>query len=155
MLNLFRFITLFSGCTLMALGGFIYSKNRTSAIHRVFGAYLLFCGLWSFGFFLTMFQGVPYEFAIWASRVSHFFGGMSAFLFMGFVKEFLKPEIRHRIHPIHIMLGVGTGFASLTPWMITSVPTKLFFPYYPEPGPFYPVLLTSFFYTYSITFVWH
>jgi len=148
-LNVFRFITLFSATAFLALSSFIYVKDSSSRLNRAFAVWVLFCALWSFGFFLTMFR-VPHEVALWSSRVSHFFGGLTAILFLRFVLIFL--DVKRKVHPIHYILAACTGVSSVTPWMITDVPPKLFFPYYPEPGVLYLFLLASFFLTYLKAF---
>lgn len=114
---------------------------------------MTFCALWSLGFFLTMFESVPQHVAIWFSRVSHFFGSFPAICFLQFVVVFLEEGKPKKIHPIHYALAGGSAIASLTPWFITDIPSKLFFPYYPEPGPLYPLLLSTFFGTFATAFV--
>ncbi len=151
-LGIFRFITLASSVSFLALAVFIYLKDRESKAHQTFGAFVTFCALWSLGFFLTMFQSVPHDVAIWFSRISHFFGSFPAICFLRFVTTFLdgKPQ---KIRPIHYVLAGASAVSSLTPWLIIDVPPKLFFPYYPEPGLLYPCLLSTYFYTFATAFV--
>ena len=151
-LDVFRFITLTSSISFLVLAVFIYLKDRVSKPNQTFGTFVTFCALWSLGFFLTMFQSIPYDVAIWFSRSSHFFGSFPAICFLRFVTTFLdgKPQ---KIHPIHYLLAGASAVSSLTPWFIIGVPPKLFFPYYPEPGPLYPFLLSTYFYTFATAFV--
>ncbi len=151
-LGIFRFITLTSSISFLVLAVFIYLKDRSSKPHQTFGAFVAFCALWSLGFFLTMFQSIPYDVATWCSRISHFFGSFPAICFLRFVTTFLEGKSQ-KIHPIHYLLAGASAISSLTPWFIIGVPPKLFFPYYPEPGPLYPCLLSTYFYTFATAFV--
>jgi signal transduction histidine kinase len=99
-----------------------------------------------------MFESTPHDVALWFSRTSHFFGSLPAICFLRFVVNFLEEKPR-RIHPIHYVLAIGSAIATLTPWFIVDVPRKLFFPYYPEPGPLYPLLLSTYFVTFVTSFV--
>ena len=90
--------------------------------------------------------------ALWSSRISHFFGGLTAITFLQFVKLFLEVEQSSRIRPIHYVFATGTAISCLTPWLVADVPPKLLFPYYPEPGILYLFLLASYFYTYVAAF---
>ncbi len=151
-LDVFRFITLTSSISFLVLAVFIYLKDRASKPNQTFGTFMTFCALWSFGFFLTMFGSVPHDVAIWCSRVSHFFGCLPAICFLRFVVTFLDDKPK-KIHPVHYILAGVAALSSLTPWFIIDVPRKLFFPYYPEPGPLYPLLLSTYFGTFATAFV--
>src|SRR3989338_4074901 len=133
-LNFFRFITLGSALIFFILASFIYLKDRDSRLHRAFGGFVVFCALWSFGFFLTMFATVPHAVALWSSRISHFFGGLTAIWFLHFVFLFLDDGTLRKMPRFHYILALASGASSLTPWMVEDVVAKSLFPYYPEPG---------------------
>ena len=149
-LNVFRFVTLFSGVLLCPLAYFIYFSRGASRIHKYFGAFIACAGLWSLGFFLTMFDGLPYGVALWSSRFSHFFGSMTAIFFYRFAVLFTQPHNDAKTHH-HIIAGVA-AISTLTPWFIPALVPKLFFPYYPNPGPLYVLLLVTYFYTFATAF---
>ena len=145
---LFRIITLSVAGSFVSLGVFVYLKNPQSKIHRSFFDFNTFISLWSFGFFLTLFSQLPHGFTLWASRVSHLCGGLTAVLFLRFVIFFLGLDLKKLRDPILATLAFGAAISCVLPWMITSLRPKLFFPYYPEPGPLYPVFLANYFYGY-------
>ncbi len=155
LLNFFRFITLFAAVSFCGLGLFIYShsKNLSSRQHRTLCSFLLVTGLWSFGFFLTMFKSLPYEFALAASRTSHFFGGLTGITYLSFVVSFLETERKTKVRLFDSSFAIFNAVMCFTPWMIKELPAKMFFPYYPEPGVLYPLYIVNFVSPFAIAYV--
>lgn len=151
-LNFFRFITLFSSLTLFPLAIFIFIRNRSSSIHRSFAAFVLLCATWVFGFFLTMFSQVPYSFALWSSRLSQLFGFLTPIAFLNFVVTLIGFKKEAKVHHIHWIMSSVVPPIMLSSFGVSAVPKKLFFPYYPEAGLLYIVLLVPFVFTYGSAF---
>ena len=145
---LFRIITLSVAVSFLSLGIFVYLKSSQSKLHRSFFVFNTFISFWSFGFFLTLLPQLPYVFTLWSSRISHFCGGLTAVLFLRFVIFFLGLDLKKLRDPILAILAFGALTSCILPWMIVGLKPKLFFPYYPEPGPLYFVFLANYFYGY-------
>jgi len=126
-LNFFRFITLFAAMTCCGLGLFVFSRNRYSRLNRTLSSFLLVVGLWSFGFFITMFEQLPYEVALTSSRISHFFGGLSGITYLSFVASFLETKKNIKIRSFHYVFAIFNSVMCFTPWMIAGLPEKMFF----------------------------
>ncbi len=141
-LNIFRAVTLFTAVTFSALGLFVLSRNFSSKLNRTFCAFLLAVGLWSLGFFLTMFQSLPYEFTLLSSRLSHLSGGVSPIIYLYFVIQFLK--LNRKVHPLNWSLTAFISVMCLTPLVVKELRLKLFFPYYPEAGILYPLFIVNY-----------
>lgn len=155
LLNFFRVITLFAAVSFCGLGIFIYShsRNLSSREHRTLCSFLMVTGLWSFGFFLTMFESFSYEFALASSRVSHFFGGLTGITYLSFVVAFLATKRKAKVRPFDYAFAIFNAVMCFSPWMIKELPAKMFFPYYPEPGVLYPFYIMNFVSPFSIAYV--
>lgn len=149
MLNIFRVIALVSAVSFCALGVFVYSQNRSSKLHGLYCAFMVGVGLWSLGFFVTMFEQVPAEVALLSSRLSHLFGGYTPLAYLYFAIIFAGFEGKKRVHLLNPVLTGFICIACLTPLIVKAVPSKLFFPYYPEPGPLYLVYIGNYLYNFS------
>jgi signal transduction histidine kinase len=101
-----------------------------------------------------MFQAFPYDFAIASSRISHFFGGLTGITYLSFVVSFLATETgkKANVRLFDYAFAIFNSVMCFTPWMIKEVPTKMFFPYYPEPGVLYPLYIVNFFSPFLIAY---
>ncbi len=56
-------------------------------------------------------------------------------------------------YQIHRLIAGSAAISTLTPWFILDVVPKLMFPYYPQPGPLYVLLLSTFFIAFPKAFL--
>ena len=152
-LNLFRFVTALSAVTFFGLGVFVLTRKPPSTVHRSFFLFNTSVALWAFGFFLTMFPKIPEGPALGFSRASHFCGGFAGIAFLNFVIQLLAIQDRVKIDLWKTGLACLASFSVITPLGVASVPSKLFFPYYPEPGILYPIWVVNYVYFFVYAYV--
>jgi hypothetical protein len=86
--------TLFSTISFIGLGCFTFKRTGYNKLSRYFLYFNVTVALWSLGFFLTMFDSVPYNISVLMSRFSHAIGAFSPVSFTLFALEFISPEVK-------------------------------------------------------------
>ena len=133
--RIYTFITLITAVGSFIIGFFVLIlafKSRTS-LHKI---WFWLCSAifgWSFGFYITLLDRLPKNFAIIASRFHHASGILIVPLFLHFILIFLNSVDKKRKQLI-VAYTTSALLAILcfTPFVVPDLTSKLIFKYWPE-----------------------
>ncbi len=136
---------LINGIFAAVLGLFVYLKDKKEPINKSFGFFCLSAAVWSFGYFLWQISNNAEEALFW-SRELMVGAIFIPSTFFHFIVTFLDEKQNNKKLIIIAYLFSSFFFIiNFTKFFVERVETKLVFPFWPDPGPFYLSFLFIFF----------
>lgn len=141
----YAFCGLINGITATILGFFVYSKNRKSVINS---AFMMFCScgaIWNFGYFIWQISNNENSALFWV-RILMIGTMLIPGTFLQYTLEFLKLNKgwRKRILIYGYVIDLILLFFIFSPLLVADVRKKMFFTYWPDPGPLFHVFFIKF-----------
>ncbi len=149
LINSFYFICFFNSIVSFVLGTFVYLKNKTSSINKVWGLFCITIFLWSLGLGMMTKSGSYKEALFWLKYV-HYVGIIFLpITFLHFCLILLEiNKIRKKIIITSYIIGIIFLISNFLGYLVDIKSTDPF-NYYTKPGLLYPVFLVIFFALFS------
>jgi len=144
-MDYFSISALINAFTSIILGVFVLAKNRKSPVGFSFFLFAFSVFIWSFCYFFWQ-QANSSDGALLWSRGLMAGATLIPFSYLYFVLVFLNRVKKEKF--VFILASVVTlilTVSNLTSLVVKGVAPKLSFPFWPEPGIFFPLFLASFF----------
>jgi len=152
MVNWYIGASLLTAVTSFLVGLFVFLRDKTRTVNRIYFLFNLVISGWSFGFAM-MFNASSKTMGLFWARFLNVGAILIPVLFLHFCISFLKLQEKKKKSLITVYLAtsviLGLNFTNLH---IQDVAPKLFFQYYSVPGKLYPLYLCMFFYCIIYTF---
>ncbi|MBI5400052.1 hypothetical protein HZB07_05525 [Candidatus Saganbacteria bacterium] len=155
-MNYFAFSALINGLTSLLLGLYVLRKGvqKPLNLNYIFFAFSVF--FWSYGYFFWQISTLP-EIALFYCRLLMAGAALIPVAYFNF-SLWLTNTYEKKRWESRLSFFIGLIFMLLagTPLIVSSVTSKMFFSFWPEPGPIYPLFLLMFFYytIYSLTIMY-
>lgn len=125
----------------VALGWFVYWRNREGLTNQAWMALAAGVAVWSLGFALMLIAASPTWALAWA-RLAHVGAAVIPIAFLRFTLALIDGRIPgRRVLTGSRAVAVLLGAVALTPYLVAGVAPKMAFRAYPVPGPLYPAFL--------------
>lgn len=140
-MNYYAFSALINFFVSVVLGVFVFSKNRTSPLHKNLFLLCVSAGWWAFFYFLWQISDND-VFALWCTRLLMLGAVWVAYSYLKVVALFLEREREYRT-ALRMAFWFGSLLSVLvfTPFMVANVEPLAGFPFWPKPGPAYHAFL--------------
>ncbi len=144
-MNLFAISGLINAISVFALGGIVYFKNRKKQINILYTLFCFFVGFWSFCYFLWQISQDRNSALFW-SRSLMAGAIFIPICFLHFVLLLLELyEKRKKLVKIGYFIFLLFFIFDFTPWFVNDVRPKIFFKFWPDPGPIFAIFLSIWF----------
>jgi two-component system NtrC family sensor kinase len=136
---------LLNGILAVILGIFVYTRNPTDRRYVTYGLFCLSLALWSFCYFFWLTAASETQALFWARALLL---GAAFIPVTSYHHVVQLIGVSNSLRQWLIRIGYGLSFALLTightSYVVTSVSQKLFFPYWPNPGPAFHIHVLMF-----------
>jgi two-component system nitrogen regulation sensor histidine kinase GlnL len=136
---------LLNGILAVILGIFVYTRNPTDRRYVTYGLFCLSLALWSFCYFFWLTAASETQALYWARALLL---GAAFIPVTSYHHVVQLIGVSNSLRQWLIRIGYGLSFALLTightSYVVTSVSQKLFFPYWPNPGPAFHIHVLMF-----------
>ena len=140
-MNLFAISGLINAISVFILGSIVYFKNRKGQINIRYAIFCFFVGFWSFCYFFWQISQDKNSALLW-SRVLMIGAIFIPVCFLHFVLLLLDLYKKdRRIVNIGYLIFLFFFILNFTPWFVNDVKPKMFFKFWPEPGPAFTIFL--------------
>ena len=146
-MNFYALSGLLNFATSAFVGVYVFTRDRTDPRYRTYGAFCLSLAVWSCGYYFWQISDTPEEALFW---IRVFMAGAIFIPVTNFhhVTEILaQPPVEKRwIKLGYLFCVVALCLDAFTSFFVKGVSPKLFFPYWPEPGPAFHLYIAVFCY---------
>ena len=120
---------------------FVFIKGRKQLANKFFILMSCSVAMWSFGYWRWLLETLDYDKALfWLKFLSVGSIWVPIFLFLWIIfqfKDLVKNKVNKILSWVYPILGIIFTLLSFTSLFVESVEQKLFFVFWPNPGPFY------------------
>jgi len=134
--NYYGFVSLFNGVVALGLGFYLFFKDRGNALYLSFASFAISTALWAI--FYAVWQPQTNEFmALFFTRTCNVAAYFIPFSFLWFCQNLIDENIDAKKPKLPLYFLIPAFFASLnySRFMIPAVARRLYFPFWPVPGP--------------------
>lgn len=146
-MNFYAFSGLLNLVTSAAVGLYVFSRDRSDPRYRTYGAFCLSLAVWSCGYFFWQMSDTDEEALFW---VRIFMAGAIFIPVTNFhhvIAILARPPFEKRwISLAYLFCGIALYLDFFTATFVRGVSPKLFFPFWPEPGPAFHIYILLFAY---------
>jgi len=130
----------------IAQGFFVLYKNPRSRINVTWSLMCFMVAAWAAGSGLYFFEPVDDQKALFLCRTALYAASFIPVFFTHFCLALLNKPLREsRVGVAGYLFTIALGGFFLTPWFVPSVPPKVIFRHYVEPGPLFVAFTIQFF----------
>lgn len=140
---------LINGLSATLLGAFVVARKPKSSLHRIYGLFCFSISVWSYAYFRWLTANDPATAIFWsrALMAGAIFIPITAFHHLVQLINTKIPRIIIAGNYVCSALLLASSFSS---WIVRDVSEKMTFPFWPNPGPLFPLHLLQF----SVLAVW-
>src|SRR3989338_5938355 len=144
-MNIFAISSLINAVIVLILGSIVYFKNRTKEINQQYALFCFFIVFWSFCYFIWQIAQDRSTALFWVRALMA--GAIFIPLpFLHFVLLLLDIyERKKKIVKFGYAISLFFFLSDFTPWFVKDVEPKMFFKFWPEPGPLYTIFILIWF----------
>ncbi|MFA6217612.1 MAG: ATP-binding protein [Candidatus Omnitrophota bacterium] len=140
-MNIFAVSGLINAVSILVLGTFVYFNNKTRELNIRYASFCFFVAFWSFCYFLWQIAEDKNTALFW---VRCLIGGaiFIPICFLHFVLLLLDIyESNKKVVRVGYLVFFFFFLTDFTPWFVNDVQQKMFFKFWPVPGPLFSVFL--------------